>query len=70
MWDVFAGASRDALRTLKDVPGDHPVWSDRPYKVFLYTPGDVRDRVDYGRCNPLRERLPEQHWHFVTPYDG
>lgn len=70
MWDNFANASRDALRALGDVADDHPVWSPRPYKVFLYTPDDVRRVIAYIEANPATERLAPQNWSFVTPYDG
>jgi REP element-mobilizing transposase RayT len=70
IWDTFAGASRDALRKSDGVVPDHPIWSDRPYKVFLYTPDDIRDRIDYANRNPLREGLSQQDWEFVRVYDG
>jgi len=48
IWQRFADASRDALRAAGLVPKDHPVWSHRPYKVFLH---DV-DAVNGRRCTP------------------
>ena len=69
MWRHFAEASRDRLRLLADMPGDHPVWSNRPYKVFLYTPESVQQRVTYVQGNPAKERLLAQSWPFTTPYD-
>jgi len=70
MWQHLAEASRDGLRALADVPSDHPVWSNRPYKVFLYTPEAVRQRANYVGGNPGKEGLPAQVWPFTTPYDG
>ena len=72
MLSKLADASRLRLRFShkKDIHPDHPVWSQRPYKVFLYTPDDVRGRVDYVSQNPLKEGLPEQHWDFVVVYDN
>lgn len=70
MWSHFADASRSALRSLPGVADDHPVWSIRPYKVFLYTPEDVRRVVAYIESNPVKERLAPQNWALVTPYDG
>ena len=70
MWQRLADASRNRLRLFADVPDDHPVWSNRPYKVFLYTPEDVRQRVQYVAGNPVKEGLSPQEWPFVTPYDG
>jgi len=70
MWWSFADASRDKLLLLGDVCADHPIWSNRPYKVFLYTPEDVWRCIKYIRDNAAKEELPAQHWPFVTPYDG
>jgi len=70
MWEQFAEASRLRLRTLADVGPEHPVWADRPYKVFLYTPEDVRTRVNYVQDNPLKEGLARQTWDFVTAYNN
>lgn len=70
LWNAFAEATRDKLRLFANVADDHPVWSTRPYKVFLYTPDDVRRIVKYIDDNPEKEGLPRQFWNFVTPYDG
>jgi REP element-mobilizing transposase RayT len=68
IWEHLADASRDALRGAGPVPPDHPVWSHRPYKVFLYTVDDVKGRIGYVEDNPEKERLPRQHWAFVKQY--
>jgi len=68
IWQHLADASRDALRAAGLVPADHPVWSHRPYKVFLYTVDDVNGRIDYVEDNPENEGLPRQHWDLVAPY--
>ena len=70
MWDVFAGFAREALRAFSDVGPEHPVWSDRPYVVFVYDPPGVEWRVDYIEKNPEKEGLLRQHFPFVQPYDG
>ena len=70
MWDGLATESRHALRDFPDVDDHHPVWSNRPYKVFLYDPDDVRRVVAYIARNPAGESLPPQKWSFVTPYNG
>lgn len=70
MWRNFAQRSAERLRLLADVPPDHRIWSERPYKVFLYTPADVRSRIEYIESNPAKEGLPPQRWPFVLPYDG
>ena len=61
------------LRGSNLVPSNHPVWSHRPYKVFLYTPEDVTGytpedvtgRIDYVNETPEKEGLSPQHWAFV-----
>lgn len=70
MWRAFAEESAAALRRFADVPPEHPVWSSRPYKVYLKTPQDVRRVVAYIERNPAKEGLPPQSWSFVTRYDG
>ena len=65
IWNHLAVASVLALRALNLFPPDHPVWSHRPYKVFLYSPSDVTSRIDYVNDNPGKEGLPRQHWTFV-----
>jgi hypothetical protein len=70
MWDAFANDSRAAVIALRQHDPAHPLWSSRPYRVFLQTPDAVRGRVDYVRKNPLKEGLPAQLWPFVLPYDG
>ena len=68
IWQHIADATRDALRAAGLVPPDHPVWSHRPYKVFLYTDDDVIDRIGYVEKNPEKEGLPRQQYDFVKPY--
>ena len=41
IWKRFADASRSALLQIDEIDDGHPVWSDRPYKVFLYSPGEI-----------------------------
>ena len=68
----LADASRLRLRSPRKttIHPDHPIWSQRPYNVFLYTPEDVRGRIDYVNHNPLKEGLPPQDWDFVAIYDN
>jgi REP element-mobilizing transposase RayT len=70
MWNQFANNSRRTLRRLGLVAIDHPVWSTRPYKVFLYSPEDVRRVTTYINTNPAKEHLTPQVWPFVREYDG
>lgn len=70
IWYALACAARIAVRRLPGIDPEHPVWSERPYKVFLRTPAEVRTRVNYIRLNPVKEGLPIQEWDWITPYDG
>jgi REP element-mobilizing transposase RayT len=72
IWNNLAEESRVRLRLgfPEEIAPNHPVISDRPYKVFLYTPEDVRNRIDYIERNPVKEGLPPQTWPFVTPYNN
>src|SRR5688572_27391714 len=47
MWESIAEAARQQLCKFDDIGPDHPVWSSRPYKVFLKTPDEVRGRIQY-----------------------
>jgi hypothetical protein len=38
MWHAFADAIRLRLREFPEIDSNHPVFSDRPYKVFLHNP--------------------------------
>ena len=62
-----AQATFEELHDKALVPEDHPVWSARPYKVFLKTRDQVYGRIDYVEKNPMKEGLPRQFWNFVTP---
>jgi hypothetical protein len=70
IWRQIANGSIDALHQFADVGNDHPVWSLRPYKVFLRTPGEIRGRIAYVHRNPKRENLAPQRFEFVVPYNN
>jgi REP element-mobilizing transposase RayT len=70
IWRALAEESSKSLRLFADVADDHPVWSNRPYKVFLYDGGDVRRVTAYILENPVKESLGTQRWPFVSDYDG
>lgn len=72
IWDHFAEAIRQRLRLRfpTEICPQHSVISARPYKVFLYRPDEVWDRIGYIDENPLKENLPAQTWEFVAPYDN
>jgi len=70
IWSKFAEQTSNGLRLFAGLPIGRPIWCQRPYKVFLYTPDDVRRDIAYIEHNPEKEGLSRQNWPFVTPYDG
>jgi REP element-mobilizing transposase RayT len=70
IWSTVAEATARAARSHFDVPGDHRIWADRPYMVFLESPDDIRRVAAYIERNPEKEGLPRQAWDFVKPYDN
>ena len=72
IWTHFAEGIRQRLRLRfpEDISPQHPVISARPYKVFLYVPDEVWDRIGYVEQNPLKEHLAAQRWAFVAEYDN
>jgi|SRR6185437_411359 len=51
--------------------GDHPTWTaGTGWKVFLGHPDEIRRTIRYIEQNPVKIRLPQQHWSFVKPYDN
>jgi REP element-mobilizing transposase RayT len=63
-------ASRTHVRELGIRKFDHPVWGGPGWKVFLDSVEDIERTIRYIELNPVKARLPEQQWEFVTPYDG
>jgi REP element-mobilizing transposase RayT len=70
MWEVFADEARTRLSLFAEIDADHPIWSSRPYKVFLRTPDEVRGRIQYVEHNPAKEGFERQHYDFVQPYNN
>ena len=70
MWRSFAEAARQSLRVFAEVRSHHRVWGERPFSRFLFTPADIRSRVDYVNQNPENENLPPQRWPFVADADS
>jgi hypothetical protein len=70
MWEAFADETRAGLRLFTDAPAVHPVWSDRPGKVFHPTPDDVRRVIAYIEGDPEKAVPVPQNWLFAAPYDG
>jgi REP element-mobilizing transposase RayT len=68
MWRTFAEGARQSLRVVADLSDRHRVWGERPYSKYLYSPNDVRVRIDYVNDNPEKEGLPRQNWGFVAKY--
>ena len=60
MWRTFAEGARQSLRGVAEVPDSHRVWGERPYSKFLYTPNEVRGRIQYVNDNPAKEGLAPQ----------
>jgi REP element-mobilizing transposase RayT len=69
MWHTFADTVRLRLREFPDFDNRHPILSDRPYKVFLRNPHEIRTRVTYVERNPEKEGLPPHRYAFVVPYN-
>jgi REP element-mobilizing transposase RayT len=61
----IAQSTYEELHARKLVPVEHPIWSERPYKVFLKTAQQVKGRIDYVEKNPIKEGLAPQFWGFV-----
>jgi REP element-mobilizing transposase RayT len=68
IWSYFSQEAAELLRQNVFVPMDHPVWSHRPYKVFLYSKDDVIGRISYVNENPVKEGLPAQAWPFLRAF--
>jgi REP element-mobilizing transposase RayT len=62
--------SKKALLSAQRRPVNHPVWGGSGWKRFLSTRKDMEQIARYIRENPLKIGRPEQHWDFVTKYDG
>jgi REP element-mobilizing transposase RayT len=69
MLGCIAAETAEALRGDR-FPGDHPVWSDRPYKVYLRTAPEIRSRIRYVENNPVKGGLGVQTFDFVTSFDA
>jgi len=70
LWHRFADATRLRLREFDKLDPEHPVWSDRPYKVFLKTPEAIRSCISYIKANPEKEKLAAQTYGFVQAYNN
>jgi hypothetical protein len=70
IWDVLAHASREALRRLPGISAEHPIWSDRPYSVFLYREEEIEGRIKYVNDNFTKHGIPKVVYSYITRYDG
>ena len=70
MWENLTAAIAASLRSFLNLNANHPVFAERPYSVYLYTPHDIETRVEYVEGNPEKEGFAQQHFDFVVPYDG
>jgi len=70
MWHKFADTTRLRLRDSPNTDPNHPVWSTRPYKVYLNTPEAIRSCVRYVEQNPEKEGLSTQVFDFVQLYNN
>ncbi len=70
MHDELRRASAIRLRLLADVPDQHPVWSNDPYKKFISTAEAVECTIRYVQNNPVKEDQPQQAFDFIRPYRG
>jgi REP element-mobilizing transposase RayT len=71
--EMIANLQREShirLREQGHIDMEHPVWGGLGWKVFLDHPDDVRRVIPYIEQNPIKMRLPSQHWDFVKTYDG
>ena len=71
IWTRLAQDATTGLRLFADIPQDHPIWSKRPYIVFLYTPSDIQRTIRYIAHNLTKHRLdPPLSTPFVKTYDN
>ena len=68
MWSNLTSQARTNLLAQALAPPGHRVWAQRPYSVYLHSPGDIRRVIAYIENNPGKECLPRQYWAFVKPY--
>lgn len=67
----FQEKGRSALIAAGKRGPSHPVWTGgEGWKGFLNTRRDFEREIEYIRQNPVPIGGPEQHWAFVTRYDG
>jgi hypothetical protein len=70
IWQNLAAQARSDLIAAGVVGAMHPVWADRPWSTYCYSPDDIVRTVEYIQENAPKEGLPVQHFEFLRPYVG
>jgi hypothetical protein len=70
IWQTLADTARLHLDDVVLIPHAHPLWADRPWTKFKYSPTSIRACIAYINNNPEKENLLPQHWPFITPYNN
>src|SRR6185437_5697416 len=65
----MARQTHDAIHARELVPVEHPVWSNRPYKVYLRNDKQIGQAIQYVEENPVKEGLAPQKWSFVSKFE-
>jgi len=65
----MARQTHDAIHARELVPVAHPVWSNRPYKVYLRNDKQIGQAIQYVEENPVKEGLAPQKWSFVSKFE-
>jgi REP element-mobilizing transposase RayT len=61
---------RHPFAAMRSTTGRLPsVWAQDFWKVFLFNPDEIRQRIAYVEENPVKEGKRRQHWPFITPFD-
>lgn len=56
------------LADFADEEGNLPSpWSQKPWKVYIYTMSHLKNAIRYAENNPEKEGKPRQRWTFVKP---
>ncbi len=70
MLETLQSESRSRLSALGLRKLSHPTWTRGGWRVYLDHPDSIRRTIRYIERNPVKMRLPTQHWDFVTPYNN
>jgi REP element-mobilizing transposase RayT len=65
----IAGHAHESIHAQKLAPEGHPVWSNRPYKVYLRSDTQIQQVIRYVGQNPMKEGLAPQKWGFVVRFE-